>query len=102
MLGNGYHIERLKPEIEEVIQEFLYEGSDNVEKILHAHYKDYISDDNEKFFEKVLIQIAITASKVASLPELNFNNMKPKRLAFLPGYTTKNKIRVTHKTKHGK
>ncbi|MBK9732388.1 MAG: hypothetical protein IPO83_14120 [Chitinophagaceae bacterium] len=104
MLAKGYHIQRLKPEVEENIREILREGSEKVIGILHEHFKDFVPDDSEMFFEQVLIQVATTVSKVASLSELNFDQTKKKRIAFLPGFTMKgkDKKRVTHKVKFEK
>lgn len=104
MLAKGYHIQRLKPEIEENVRKILREGSDKVIGILHEHFKGFDPDDSVMFFEQVLIQVATTVSKVASLPELNFDLTKKKRIAFLPGYTMKGKEkkRVAHKVKFEK
>ncbi len=102
MKAKGYHLPRLDAKVEEQILGILHEGSEKVIEILHEHSRDYIEEDNEKYFEKALVQIGKTVSKVASLPEFNYDHTKKRRIAFLPGYTTKKNNRITHKIKYKK
>lgn len=97
MRAKLYHIERLPSKTEKEIRGILRTGSDLIISILHEHFITYTPDDTDEVFEKVLVQVGKTISEVASLPELNDSGSTYKRISYLPGYTTKQKRRITHK-----